>query len=219
VRERSFGLPLVRAAEGSLSPATVGLAGLHLLLVILGVMPRWGRWSVPFHHRGLPVFQSPCLSCGACCAFYRASFYWAEADDATENGVPVDLTAKRNEVLRVMRGTETKPCRCVALEGTIGQRVRCTIHPRRSSVCREFDAAWQFGEPHDRCDRARAAWGLPPLTIDDWMSEEDRFPYRSDQPEPSDRTPAGAKTPEAEEEWPPSRMTLARPREVLYRPE
>ncbi|EEX7666747.1 YkgJ family cysteine cluster protein, partial [Escherichia coli] len=23
---------------------------------------------------------NPCMTCGACCAFFRVSFYWAEAD-------------------------------------------------------------------------------------------------------------------------------------------
>ena len=31
----------------------------------------------------LPVPVNPCLSCGACCAFYRASFYWSEAAGVT----------------------------------------------------------------------------------------------------------------------------------------
>jgi hypothetical protein len=26
--------------------------------------------------------DNPCVSCGACCAHFRVSFYWAEADDA-----------------------------------------------------------------------------------------------------------------------------------------
>ncbi|ENO4720751.1 YkgJ family cysteine cluster protein, partial [Escherichia coli] len=34
---------------------------------------------------------NPCMTCGACCAFFRVSFYWAEADDAGGN-VPVSLT-------------------------------------------------------------------------------------------------------------------------------
>ncbi len=25
---------------------------------------------------------NPCMTCGACCAYFRVSFYWAEADDA-----------------------------------------------------------------------------------------------------------------------------------------
>ena len=38
----------------------------------------------------------PCLSCGACCAHFRASFYWAEADDQTPGGVPVATVAINN---------------------------------------------------------------------------------------------------------------------------
>ncbi|EER5964904.1 YkgJ family cysteine cluster protein, partial [Escherichia coli] len=34
---------------------------------------------------------NPCMTCGACCAFFRVSFYWAEADDAGGK-VPVSLT-------------------------------------------------------------------------------------------------------------------------------
>lgn len=112
----------------------------------------------------------PCLRCGACCAHYRASFYWAEADDGKPDGVPVAMTRKLTPHLRVMRGTEGETPRCVALMGTIGDAVRCTIHPRRSSVCRDFPPSFEdgVGEHNPRCDKARAAWGLPPLTPEDW---------------------------------------------------
>jgi uncharacterized protein len=104
-----------------------------------------------------------CLTCGACCAFYRASFYWAEADDATEGGVPVDLTEKLNEFRRSMRGTSGNQPWCIALKGIIGAGVHCAIYERRSSVCRDFQASWANGEYNERCDRARAAWGMAPL--------------------------------------------------------
>jgi hypothetical protein len=111
---------------------------------------------------------NPCLRCGACCAYFRASFYWAEGDDATPDGVPAALTDKLTPHLRVMKGTDRPDPRCIALDGAIGQAVRCTIHPRRASVCREFAASWSNGEPNERCDRARAQWGLAPLTPADW---------------------------------------------------
>jgi Fe-S-cluster containining protein len=115
---------------------------------------------------------NPCIRCGACCAHFRASFYWAEADDASPGGVPVALTEKLTPHLRVMKGTNQPAPRCVALLGEIGQSVRCTIHPQRSTVCRDFDASWSNGEPNPRCDAARARHGLPPLTPDDWISPE-----------------------------------------------
>lgn len=113
----------------------------------------------------------PCLRCGACCAHFRASFYWAEADDATPNGVPVAMTRKLKPTMRVMRGAEGSTPRCVALMGDIGSAVRCTIHPRRASVCRDFPASYEgggTGEHNPRCDAARAAWDLPPLRPEDW---------------------------------------------------
>jgi Fe-S-cluster containining protein len=107
--------------------------------------------------------QNPCLSCGACCAYFRVSFYWAEGDDVEGGTVPVALTTRVGPWLRAMRGTEQVPPRCVALEGEIGRCVRCAIYERRPSVCREFAVSGQDGRRNELCDRARQAWGLPPL--------------------------------------------------------
>ena len=107
--------------------------------------------------------RNPCLECGACCAFFRISFYWSEADPAAGGLTPPELTTKLTPQRTVMRGTERTPPRCVALEGEIGSCVRCTIHPLRPSPCREFETSWADGVRHERCDRARAAHGLPPL--------------------------------------------------------
>ncbi|MGC9325084.1 MAG: YkgJ family cysteine cluster protein [Desulfomonilia bacterium] len=115
---------------------------------------------------------NPCLTCGACCAFYRASFYWAEADDTTPGGVPLELTRKLNDFRRVMIGTDGSTRRCIALQGEIGEAVYCSIYPCRASVCREFEPSWLDGIPNERCDKARAAWGLPPLEPDVWMSPD-----------------------------------------------
>jgi len=109
-----------------------------------------------------------CLTCGACCARFRASFYWAEANDVTPNGVPVHLTEKLNDFRRVMIGTNGPNPRCVALEGAIGSKVRCKIYEQRASVCRTFPASWLDGVRNERCDDARSAWGLSPLQPSDW---------------------------------------------------
>ncbi|MBN2299445.1 MAG: YkgJ family cysteine cluster protein [Deltaproteobacteria bacterium] len=106
---------------------------------------------------------NPCLSCGACCAYYRASFYWAEADDATPGGVPSHMTEKLNDFRRVMIGTNQNKPRCIALAGEIGNAVFCSIYENRSSVCRDFEPSWSGGRPNERCDNARIAWGLSPL--------------------------------------------------------
>ena len=106
---------------------------------------------------------NPCLTCGACCAHFRASFYWAEADDAAGGTVPVNLTERMDMHRRAMKGTNQNNPRCIALEGEIGSCVRCTIYESRPSVCRDFAYSWQNGVHSIRCDQARAAWGLPPL--------------------------------------------------------
>lgn len=113
---------------------------------------------------------NPCLRCGACCAFYRVSFYWAEGEDATPGGVPLELTEKLNGFFCALSGTNQKQPRCAALEGAIGAGTRCAIYSRRPTPCRELQASWSQGEANERCDKARAAWGLPPLTRADWRT-------------------------------------------------
>jgi hypothetical protein len=107
--------------------------------------------------------RNPCLDCGACCAHFRVSFYWAEADGSVGGLTPTELSVKVTPHRAAMRGTDKSPPRCVALEGEIGERVRCAIHPLRPSPCREFRASWVDGTRSERCDRARAAHGLAPL--------------------------------------------------------
>ncbi|WP_035056792.1 YkgJ family cysteine cluster protein [Andreprevotia chitinilytica] len=104
-----------------------------------------------------------CLHCGACCASFRVSFYWAETDAAEGGAVPAELTVPVTPWRVAMRGTETAPVRCVALQGEVGQQVGCSIYAARSSTCREFTAG------DERCADARARHGLPPLSavIDD----------------------------------------------------
>lgn len=108
---------------------------------------------------------NPCLECGACCAFYRASFYWAECDDVRENGVPAGYTEQLTPFRVVMKGTNSCSPRCLALKGVIGLRVHCVIYDRRASVCRDFAPSWLDDNIlNERCDKARRFWGLAPLT-------------------------------------------------------
>ena len=125
--------------------------------------------------RGSGLNFNPCLTCGACCAFYRASFYWAEADEIRPDAVPVDLTEQLNDFLLVMQGTNQSRPRCIALQGTIGTQVFCSIYSRRASICRNFEPSWANNTPNLRCDKARLAWGLKPLQPDSWFSPTD-FP-------------------------------------------
>ena len=95
-----------------------------------------------------------CQRCGACCASYRVSFYWAEADDAPGGTVPVALTRPLSPHTRCMQGTEALPVRCVALQGEVGHAVGCAIYAQRSSTCKGL----QPGD--EQCLRARRWHGL-----------------------------------------------------------
>lgn len=109
--------------------------------------------------------DNPCLRCGACCASFRVSFYWAEAADAPGGTVPVDLTEAVTPHLRCMRGTSNRAPQCIALRGEVGEQVNCVIYAQRSSTCREFDAWLADGRPDPRCQEARQRWRLPALGI------------------------------------------------------
>ncbi len=106
----------------------------------------------------------PCLSCGACCAAYRVSLHWSEAEPALGGVVPRDLTETVDPHRLCMRGTWAQEPRCIALEGTIGDAVRCTIYDARPSPCRELRMSWEDGTHSPQCDKARLRHGLPPLT-------------------------------------------------------
>ena len=110
---------------------------------------------------------NPCITCGACCAYFRASFHWSECSDGYGQ-VPVELTENLTPHRRVMKGTNSSQPWCIALEGEIGNCVQCTIHPVRSTVCRDFKYSYEDGIPNERCDQARLAYGLQPLKpVDD----------------------------------------------------
>lgn len=108
----------------------------------------------------------PCLNCGACCATFRVSFYWGETDAAPEGIIPSLLTEQVNLHYSCMQGTNQPSPRCVALLGSIGEGVRCSIYEKRSSTCREFSYHGENGQSSPACQRARALHGLPPLPFD-----------------------------------------------------
>lgn len=98
-----------------------------------------------------------CQQCGACCAHFRVSFYWVEASLRGLNDSDIEKVAPH---LACMAGTNRPEPRCQALEGTIGQRVACTLYAKRPSPCREL----QPGD--EKCNRARQRYGLSPLDFE-----------------------------------------------------
>lgn len=58
--------------------------------------------------------------------------------DAPGGFVPADMTEKLTRHLRCMKGSSQVPRRCMALSGTVGVRVGCTIYENRPTPCRAF---------------------------------------------------------------------------------
>lgn len=107
--------------------------------------------------------STPCVQCGACCAYFRVSFYWSETAPFLAGETPAELTEPLDRHRCAMRGTLVAPLRCVALEGLIGEQTACAIYTRRPSPCRELTPWDEDGQVNEKCSRARVAHGLPPL--------------------------------------------------------
>ena len=101
--------------------------------------------------------SSICQSCGACCVTYRVSFYWAEA---AERDIPDAMVEQLTPWHACLRGTNDARPRCAALNGRVGEHVACGMYAQRPSPCREVEVG------DERCRRARARHGLPPLADD-----------------------------------------------------
>ncbi len=101
-----------------------------------------------------PLSNNPCVSCGACCATFRVSFYWAEADAL---GIAPELTEQVNAFYGCMAGTNQPQPRCQALCGDVGGETRCQIYHQRPAPCHELQA----GEA--KCNQARLRHGLSPI--------------------------------------------------------
>lgn len=105
---------------------------------------------------------NPCLSCGACCAYYRVSFYSGELTGETGGSVPVELTTQIGPLRACMKGTELGKGRCIALRGELGQPgIYCTIYEARPSPCREFEIFDKNGIMNPDCAKLRLTLGLP----------------------------------------------------------
>jgi Fe-S-cluster containining protein len=121
---------------------------LHLLFLLL---------KLAMSHQKTVFSESDsntCMHCGACCAAYRVSFYWAEGESKK---IPVQMTEQVNHFYSCMKGTNQRDPHCGALQGTVGQQVACSIYLQRPETCKEVT----IGD--EKCNKARARYGLPAI--------------------------------------------------------
>lgn len=102
----------------------------------------------------MPADSSICQTCGACCAHYRVSFYWQEAE---QRGLDASTLVRVSPWQVCFRGTAQHPVRCMHLDGEVGDCVSCRIYSQRPGPCRSVE----IGD--EKCLQARAAHGLGPL--------------------------------------------------------
>ncbi|MGA7809002.1 YkgJ family cysteine cluster protein [Bradyrhizobium sp.] len=98
-----------------------------------------------------PSQESPCQSCGACCATSANWPRFSVESDAALELIPPELVNDRSS------GMRCDGDRCAALHGEVGIATACTIYAIRPEVCRTC-------LPGDaECTMARKKHGLPVL--------------------------------------------------------
>jgi len=100
--------------------------------------------------------DNPCVGCGACCRYFRVSFYHGELDSQPGGYVPSELTSQLTPFRACMKGTEAGEGRCIALQ----EDARCGIYAGRPSVCREFPAFMPDGTLNPECVTLRMRFGI-----------------------------------------------------------
>jgi uncharacterized protein len=112
-----------------------------------------------------------CLTCGACCQSLLC--VGVRPSDSVDPKIVWDVTVETGgkEIVvdrYLKRNGETLAC--AALEGTIGERVVCTIYETRPVMCHHFDAG------SDRCHAIRRAFGIEPfLTLDEMSAAMEKL--------------------------------------------
>ena len=93
--------------------------------------------------------ESPCQSCGACCAYSSNWPRFTTEEDSVLDLIPPRFVNERQS------GMRCDGDRCSALSGRIGEATTCTVYAVRPEVCRTC-------MPGDaECNMARRKWGLP----------------------------------------------------------
>ena len=77
------------------------------------------------------------------------SFYWSDGAR-----LPEAMTEKVTPVMACMAGTQGPSPRCVALQGRVGESVRCAVYELRPPVCRDVVPG------DERCLEARRRRGI-----------------------------------------------------------
>jgi uncharacterized protein len=122
-----------------------------------------------------------CMTCGACCQsllcvgvrpsdYVDPELYWDISVETDEGEIVVDRYLKRNGDTLM----------CAALDGTIGERVSCTIYDTRPVMCHHFDAG------SDRCHAIRRAFGIEPfLSLEEMTEAMEKLDSRPVRTEPA----------------------------------
>lgn len=100
-----------------------------------------------------------CLTCGACCAYlHQVPVLVSDPTPRRLTWQVWDAEDRTGPMSRWLR-RDPRDGRCIALDGRVGECVRCTIYPLRPQSCRAFEAG------SDRCHAIRRMYGLePPLS-------------------------------------------------------
>jgi uncharacterized protein len=95
--------------------------------------------------------ESPCQSCGACCAYSANWPRFSTEDDEALARIPEQFVNAK------LSGMRCEGERCSALSGEIGNKTACMVYAVRPEVCRTC----MPGDPE--CTMARQRFGMAAL--------------------------------------------------------
>lgn len=102
--------------------------------------------------------QSPCQSCGACCAYSAEWPRFALETQEHFEAIPQHYVDDARGTMRCAGD------RCVALQGEVGVATACAIYALRPEVCRDCLPG------DDSCTLARTRFGLAPVTAPEFAT-------------------------------------------------
>ena len=73
-----------------------------------------------------------CEKCGACCSF-KWSWPIFKRDRSDAIGIPIEMQRTDYPLMK------TENNRCVALDGEVGSKVKCSVYNCRPQACRLFE--------------------------------------------------------------------------------
>ena len=122
-----------------------------------------------------------CQTCGACCTALPCVDVKEIDSTPAENYWEIVIGGQDEIVVNRQLKRDLKTGNCLALEGSVGEFVKCGIYESRPDDCRKFEAG------SDRCRALRRAYGIEPSLTELETAHFMMRVFLKDEPEGDER--------------------------------